>query len=334
MKQIDFFYEVLVMKAVQVKKPGGAEVLELVNLPKPVLKKGWSLVKVLGFGVNRSEVFTRQGYSPSVVFPRVLGIECVGIIEESSDESYFKKGQLIISIMGEMGRDYDGSYAEYVLIPNQSIYPIKTSLSLEKLVSLPESYYTAFGSMKQLQIKENDRILVRSGASGLGIAFLKLVKALDISVEITASVRHERKVNQLKEAGFDKVILEKNCQLETQETYDKLLDLVGPKVIDDNLKHLSENGIICIVGLLGGQWDLENFDPIMSLKNRTYLTAFYLGMVTKAELLEMLTFIENQKVDIPKPKIYSLDQIQEAHQFIEGTDAFGKAIVLLEDNRG
>ncbi len=69
------------MKAVLVEQPGSSEQLKVVEREIPKIKEGWSLVKIKGFGINRSEIFTRKGYSPSVVFPRVLGIECVGIIE-------------------------------------------------------------------------------------------------------------------------------------------------------------------------------------------------------------------------------------------------------------
>lgn len=103
------------MKAVVVRKAGDSNVLELIQVDKPQVKSGWSLVKVMEFGINRSEIFTRQGLSPSITFPRILGIECVGVIEETTDEQRLPVGQKIISIMGEMGRDFDGSYAEYVL---------------------------------------------------------------------------------------------------------------------------------------------------------------------------------------------------------------------------
>lgn len=71
------------MKAVVVTHPGEADVLEYTEATTPCVKPGWSLVKVKGFGINRSEIFTRKGYSPSVVFPRILGIECVGVVAEA-----------------------------------------------------------------------------------------------------------------------------------------------------------------------------------------------------------------------------------------------------------
>ena len=77
------------MKAIVVSKAGTSKVLEYKEVDIPKLKDGWSLVKVKGFGINRSEIFTRKGFSPSVKFPRILGIECVGEIAESK---VFKKG--------------------------------------------------------------------------------------------------------------------------------------------------------------------------------------------------------------------------------------------------
>ena len=179
------------MKAVVIYEAGGPEQLKVETREIPKRKEGWTLVKIKGFGINRSEIFTREGHSPSVKFPRILGIECVGEIEETTS-SNLKKGQKIVSIMGEMGRAFDGSYAEYVLLPNEQVYPVNTSLTWEELATVPETYYTAFGSMYNLQIKETDNILVRAGSSGVGIAFLKLVKAKFPNIRIVASIRRKK----------------------------------------------------------------------------------------------------------------------------------------------
>ena len=117
------------MKAVVIYEAGGPEKLIYTNVPLPQIKPGWSLVKIKSFGINHSEIFTRQGLSPSVTFPRILGIEAVGVIAESTDEVNLPIGQKIVSIMGEMGRAFDGGYAEYTLLPNSQIYPVTTDLS-------------------------------------------------------------------------------------------------------------------------------------------------------------------------------------------------------------
>ena len=92
------------MKAIRIYEPGGPEKLIYEEVETPSVKEGWSLVRVLGFGINHSEIFTRKGQSPSVKFPRIPGIECVGVIEDTTDEKRLPKGQKVISIMGELCR--------------------------------------------------------------------------------------------------------------------------------------------------------------------------------------------------------------------------------------
>lgn len=95
------------MKAAVIYKAGGPQQLEIRQVPVPSVKEGWSLIKIKGFGLNHSEIFTRKGLSPTVSFPRIPGIECTGIIAESTDPSRFPTGTKVISFMGEMGRAFD-----------------------------------------------------------------------------------------------------------------------------------------------------------------------------------------------------------------------------------
>lgn len=319
------------MKAVVVSTPGGPEVLEVVERPKPVLKAGWTLVKIQGFGINHSEIFTRKGQSPSVKFPRVLGIECVGLVEETTRED-LKIGQQIISIMGEMGRAFDGGYAEYTLLPNDQIYPIKTELDLESLIALPETYYTAFDSFLNLKIEEKDSVLVRGATSGVGIAFAKLLKGKFPNIHLTGTSRNLAKEEQLKVVGFDQVILEKDGVLHTKEQFDKVLDLGGPSAILDTFARTAEGGIICSCGLLGGQWTVPDFDPIEMLSRNLYLTTFASGNVSQDKLQALVDFVEQYRVDVRTEKVYQIDQIQEAHAYLEGSHSFGKVIVKNEED--
>ena len=126
------------MKAVVIEKAGGPEALQLKEIPTPKVKPGWSLVRVKGFGINRSEIYTRNGESPDVKFPRVLGIECVGEIADTTDAKRLPVGQKVASIMGGMGRDFDGGYAEYALLPNKQIYAVNTDLPWDEFVAIPE----------------------------------------------------------------------------------------------------------------------------------------------------------------------------------------------------
>ena len=90
------------MKAIVVEHAGAPDVLQIRVLPRPQPRPGWVLMQVKAFGLNRSEMFTRQGLSPGVTFPRVLGIECVGLVE-AAPENNFAVGQTVAAVMGGDG---------------------------------------------------------------------------------------------------------------------------------------------------------------------------------------------------------------------------------------
>lgn len=315
------------MRAVVLHEVGVPEKLILEERPIPQVKEGWSLVKIKGFGINHSEIFTRKGLSPSVQFPRILGIECVGEVVETTS-NMFSVGQKVVSIMGEMGRDFDGSYAEYALLPNQQIFPISSSLDWSDLAAVPETFYTAFGAFENLMITETDRVLVRGATSGVGVAFMKLVKAKFPHVHITGTSRKPEKSSLLLEAGFDQVIEDRAGRLQATEQFDKVLELIGPATMMDTLNHVRERGIVASVGQLGGKWFLEDFDPIMALQNNVYLTTFYSGNVDGVRMKALFDFIEEFSVEVHPEKIYTLPQIVEAHRYLESSNSYGKVIVM------
>ena len=317
------------MKAVKIYQAGGPEQLIYQDVPMPNVKEGWSLVKIKGFGINHSEIFTREGKSPSVQFPRILGIECVGEVAQSSTPA-LAVGQKVVSIMGEMGRAFDGSYAEYVLLPNEQIYPVHTDLDWTTLAAIPETYYTAFGSLQQLRIAPQDRVLVRGAGSGVGVAFAQLLKAQFPHIVLHGSTRNPVKATRLQAVGFDEVITEADGKLQTDQSYDKILELVGPATLRDSFSHINEQGIVCNTGQLGNIWCVNDFDPIIELKNNSYLTAFYSGNVSQAKLDAMFDYIRQFDVKILIERVFTLEQVPEAHRFLQSADGFGKVVVMNE----
>lgn len=317
------------MKAVKIYQAGGPEQLIYQDVPTPNVKDGWSLVKINGFGINHSEIFTREGKSPSVQFPRILGIECVGEVAQSSTPA-LAVGQKVVSIMGEMGRAFDGSYAEYVLLPNEQIYPVHTDLDWTTLAAIPETYYTAFGSLQQLRIAPQDCVLVRGAGSGVGVAFAQLLKAQFPHVVLHGSTRNPVKATRLQAVGFDEVITEADGKIQTDQSYDKILELVGPATLRDSFSHINEHGIVCNTGQLGNIWYVNDFDPIIELKNNSYLTAFYSGNVSQAKLDAMFDYIRQFNVKILIERVFTLEQVPEAHRFLQSADGFGKVVVVNE----
>lgn len=317
------------MKAIVIHEAGGPEKLRLEERPVPQARPGWSLVRVKGFGINHSEIFTRKGLSPSVTFPRILGIECTGIVERSTDPGNLPEGARVVSIMGEMGRAFDGGYAEYVLLPNEQIYPVSTALPWEELAAVPETYYTAYGAFRNLKISEKDSVLVRGASSGVGIAFMKLLKGKYPNTYIAGSSRNPGKSGELLRLGYDEILADTEGRLAAAGKYDRILELIGPKTIRDSLLHLKEEGIICSAGQLGGQWFLEDFDPIMELRENVYLTTFYSGNVSAEKMNEMFSFIETNHIDVKPEKVFSLEQVPEAHRWLEESHGYGKCVVVI-----
>ena len=316
------------MKAIVIYEAGGPEKLIYTDVPTPKIREGWSLVKVKGFGINHSEIFTRKGESPSVHFPRILGIECVGEIFESSDPEKLPVGKRVVSIMGEMGRAFDGGYAEYVLLPNEQIFVIDSDLPWEEFACIPETYYTAFGSMLNLNICPGDKVLVRGATSGVGQAFLKLVKARDPQAYVAGTSRSFVKKQQLLAAGFDEVIIDDHNVLQTDEKFDRILDLIGPASLRDSFNHTNERGIVCETGLLGNVWTISDFDPITEMPVNGYLTSFHSANVTRDKLQELFDYLKKYNIHVKPEKIFSLEQVPEAHRYLESANSFGKVIVL------
>lgn len=316
------------MKAIVISEAGGPEKLQYTDVPTPQVKPGWSLVQVKGFGINHSEIFTGKGLSPDVQFPRILGIECVGIITQTTDDARLPVGQKVISIMGEMGRQFDGSYAEYVLLPNEQIYPVTSNLDWATLATLPETYYTAYGSLLNLRIQSGNKVLVRGGTSGVGTAFVNLVKAKDPQIHIAGTTRSYDKKQLLIQSGYDEVILDQDGKLQSTEEFDRVLELIGPATIQDTFQHVHEGGIVCSTGQLGNQWYLEHFDPIMDIAANGYLTSFYSGNVNQQKIDDLLRYVEQYDVQVKPEKIYSLSEVPEAHRYLASHNSLGKVIVL------
>ena len=183
-----------------------------------------------------------------------------------------------------------------------------------------------------LKLEEKDSVLVRGATSGVGIAFAKLLKGKFPNIHLTGTSRNLAKEEQLKVVGFDQVILEKDGVLHTKEQFDKVLDLVGPSAILDTFARTAEGGIICSCGLLGGQWTVPDFDPIEMLSRNLYLTTFASGNVSQDKLQALVDFVEQYRVDVRTEKVYQIDQIQEAHAYLEGSHSFGKVIVKNEED--
>jgi NADPH:quinone reductase-like Zn-dependent oxidoreductase len=324
------------MRAAVCVRAGGPEVLEIRELPVPAVREGWSLVQVKGAGLNRSELRTRQGHSPNVTFPRVLGIECVGIVTASTDPM-LPDGTTVAAVMGEMGREFDGGYAEFALLPNSLLMPITTTLSWEVLSALPETYLTAQGSLDALGVVRGGqgRLLIRGGTSSVGMAAASI--ASGYGVEIAATTRRHDKIDALTAAGVDHVLVDGGGSLAASvhtvwpDGPDYVLDLVGTSTAVDSLHLVRRGGTVCVAGSLSG-WVIPDFEPIAMIPSGAKLTAFHSdNFKGSAGTTVLQRVVHEVEAGVYRPnvhRVFRLDDIVAAHRYMENNQATGKVVVV------
>jgi len=320
------------MKAAVTTKAGEPSVIEIREVPIPEIKPGWVLIKVRSFGLNRSELFTRQGKSPNIKFPRIQGIECVGLVE-NDPSGVFKKGQKVAAIMGGMGRFFDGGYAEYCLVPFEIVFPFESNLKWSSLAAIPEMFQTASGSLNQaLELKKGETLLIRGGTSSIGMLACQLAKTMGVTV--ISTTRNPNKEQALRENGADHVLIENGSVVNQlwelfPEGVHKVLELVGTKTLKDSLKCIGYKGIVCMTGILGNEWTMKNFTPMGDIPSMGRLTV-YMGEsknLSKELLQDFIDEIEKGNIKLNIDSAFRLDQIVKAHKYMESNHAKGKLVV-------
>ncbi|WP_078059312.1 zinc-binding alcohol dehydrogenase family protein [Tropicimonas marinistellae] len=317
------------MKAVVLYDPGGADALKVERRPVPEIPEGWVRIRVRAFGLNRSELFTRQGHSPSVTLPRVLGIEAVGVVDQAPGTG-FVPGEKVATVMGGMGRRFDGSYAEYIRVPAGQVRRISVDLPWEQLGALPEMLQTAWGSLfSALRLVEAERLLIRGGTTSVGMAAIGLAR--QAGAEVFATTRRPERASLLRDLGAEPVI-DTGVLRHDGHRFDKVLELIGTTTLEDSLAVTAPGGSVCMTGMVGNSWSLPDFTPMEAIPHCVSLTTYSGGV---ADFMAMpfdrlLDDVASGNVKVRIGKVFRLDQIVEAHTCMEANTAGGKIVVMVD----
>lgn len=315
------------MKAVVLDKITEGKDIVLSDVPIPEVRPGWVLIKVKAFGLNHSEKLLRLGEirADYIQKPIIPGIECVGEIIDPSD-SELAVGQKVIALMGGMGRSFHGSYAEYALLPRRSVFTVDSSLSWEALGAVPETYFTAWGSLFEcLHLTSDDTLLIRGATCALGYASIQIAKAL--GCKVIATTHREDKLPLIAEA--DEAIMDDGRLAGKVHGVTKALDLIGPRNLKDTLTAVEKGGIVCQTGLLGGVYALNGFDPIKDIPNGVYLTGFFSNYPTQQVMDEIFAFLHEKKLIPVSGEVFGFDEIREAVIAQDEGKVNGKIVVTL-----
>ena len=313
------------MKAVLIDRITEGKDIVLSDVRVPESRPGWVLVKVKAFGLNHSEKLLRLSEirADYIQKPVIPGIECVGEIADPSD-SGLRVGQKIVALMGGMGRSFNGSYAEYTRLPRRIVFPVNSELSWEALGAVPETYFTAWGSLFEcLKLTDEDTILIRGATCALGYAAIQIAKAL--GCHVIATTHRGEKLSLIAEAN--ETVIDDGKLTGKVHGVTKALDLIGPRNLKDTMTAVEKGAIVCQTGLLGGVYALNGFDPIKDIPNGVYLTGFFSNYPTQQVMDKIFAFLNEKKLVPASGKVFGFDEIREAIIAQDEGKVNGKIIV-------
>jgi NADPH2:quinone reductase len=327
------------MKAIVITQPGGPEVLQLVDRPKPLIAPDEVLIKVMAAGINRPDVFQRKGNypPPAGAPPDIPGLEIAGTIAEVGEAvTRWKTGDKVCALVT------GGGYAEYCNAPEGQCLPIPSNLSYHEAASLPETFFTVWSNVfDRGTLKPGESLLVHGGSSGIGVTAIQMAKALGSTVYVTAG--SDDKCSFCEQLGADKAINYKTADFKQEikvltngKGVDVILDMVGGDYMPGNIDSLAIEGRLVFINAMNGREVQLDLSKVMA--KRLIITG---SMLRSREVTFKATIAKNLEQKIwpliesgaIKPviyKIFNAEDAAEAHRLMESSTHTGKIVLRFE----
>ena len=325
------------MRAVEITKPGGPEVLKLADRPIPAPRENEILVKVQAAGVNRPDVLQRTGNYPVPPDASDLpGLEVAGVVTALGKKvALWKPGDKVCALV------HGGGYAEYCVAPEVQALPIPKGLTPIQAASLPETFFTVWSNVYDRgRLAPGESLLVQGGSSGIGVAAIQMAAAMGNRVFATAG--SDEKCAACVRLGADKAFNHKTQDWATEmlsatggKGVNVILDMVGGDYVPRELKCLAEEGRLVFIAYLRGPKSELNIDAVM--RRRLTLTGSTLrprpvefkGAIARSLREKIWPLIEAGRI---KPEIYKtfpLGQAADAHRLMESSQHIGKIVLTV-----
>ena len=328
------------MRCIDMKEPGGPEVLVLREVDKPSPRAGEVLIKVVAAGVNRPDVIQRQGlYPPPPGASSILGLEVAGTVEALGEGvRQWKLGDRVCALAN------GGGYAEYVAVPEGQCLPVPSTLSMEEAAALPETCFTVWSNVFDgARLRAGETFLVHGGSGGIGTTAIQMAHAFGARVFTTAE--DDEKCRVCEQLGAEIAVnyrkedfLEVLREATDRRGVDVILDMVGGDYIQRNIKLAARDGRIVNIAYLRGSRAEVDFMPVMV--KRLTLTGSTLRPRSddeKADIARSLRkhlwpIIEAGKFRPLLAARFPLAKASEAHRLMESNDHIGKIVLVLGNN--
>lgn len=321
------------MKAIQVKQPGGPEVLELVDVPVPEPKANEAVVKLAASGVNFIDVYQREGRY-KVLLPFVLGQEGAGVVNAVGSNVTFLKAGDRVAWTGLLG-----GYAEYAAVAADRLVAIPAGVTDQQAAAAMLQGMTAhYLCHDTYPLKRGETALVHAAAGGVGLLLVQM--AHNIGARVLATVSTEEKAKLAREAGADEIILYTKSDFEAEtrrltngQGVHVVYDSVGKTTFEKGLNVLRPRGMMVLFG--GSSGAVPPFDLIaLSQKGSLYVTRPTLVnyIASREELMSrsgaVFAMISSGKLKLRIAHTYPLAEAQRAHRDLEGRKTTGKLLLL------
>ena len=321
------------MKAIQVKKTGGPEALELADIPVPQPKPNEAVVKVAAAGVNFIDAYHREGRYP-VPLPFVIGQEGAGTVSAVGAEVKTIKEGDRVAWAGVMG-----SYADYAAVPAERLVKVPSGVTdREAAATMLQGMTAHYLAYTTFPLKRGDTALVHAAAGGVGLLLVQM--AHNIGVRVIGTVSTEEKAKLAREAGADEIIFYTKDDFESEtkrltenKGVDVVYDSVGKTTFTKGLNVLRPRGMMVLFG--GSSGPAPALDPIvLTQKGSLFLTRPSMNqyVATRAELEmranALFEMIADKKLKLRIEHIYPLKEAQQAHRDLEGRKTTGKLLLI------
>jgi putative PIG3 family NAD(P)H quinone oxidoreductase len=323
------------VRAILIDEPGDPSVMKLGEAPAPALEPGSIRIRVAATSVNRADLLQRQGlYPPPPGASSILGLECAGEVAEVADDvAGWRVGDRAMALLT------GGGYAGEVVVPAGCAMKVPEALSLEEAAGIPEVFLTVFLNVFELAaLPDGGSMLVHGGGSGIGTAAIQLVKRIGGTIVVTAG--SPEKCALCLELGADRAVnyREEDFVAAVREQtddrgVDAVLDSIGAKYLEQNLKALAVEGRLVVIGLMGGAKSEIALGPLL-VRRLSLIGSTMRSRSAEAKAATVAAFearfgaaLEAGEIRPVIDRILPLAEAPEAHRVVAASEHFGKVIL-------